>query len=47
MKFLHGMTNYSSYFVMKKDNVDVSSFSTIYKCTSVMRMTAYGAPGSL
>jgi hypothetical protein len=43
MKLLHGVREYDTYFVMNKDVVRVSGYSSIPKFTATMKMIAYGA----
>ncbi|KAK1682151.1 hypothetical protein QYE76_042999 [Lolium multiflorum] len=44
MNILHGVREFDPYFKLKVDAVGVLGFSSIQKCTAVMRMLAYGAP---
>jgi hypothetical protein len=44
IKLMHGVREYDSYFVMKKDTIGVFGFLEIKKCTTAMRLLAYGAP---
>ncbi|KAK1618171.1 hypothetical protein QYE76_023688 [Lolium multiflorum] len=43
MNILHGVREFDPYFKVKLDDVGVVGFSSIQKCTSAMRMLAYGA----
>ncbi|KAK1653181.1 hypothetical protein QYE76_070986 [Lolium multiflorum] len=44
MNILHGVREFDPYFKLKADAVGVLGFSSIQKCTTAMRMLAYGAP---
>jgi hypothetical protein len=44
MEILHGMREFDPYFKLKHDAVGMARFSAIQKCTTTMRMLAYGAP---
>jgi hypothetical protein len=44
MEILHGVRVFDPYFKMEHDIVGTGGFSSIQKCTTTMRMLAYGAP---
>ncbi|XP_071678486.1 uncharacterized protein [Lolium perenne] len=48
--FFHGIVEalqvYNPYFKCKKDCTGMAEFSLLQKCTTAMRLLAYGAPGN-
>ncbi|KAK1645871.1 hypothetical protein QYE76_063676 [Lolium multiflorum] len=45
LKIVYALRDYDSYFRCKLDCTNMAVFSAFQKCTMVMRMLAYGAPG--
>ncbi|XP_051190561.1 uncharacterized protein [Lolium perenne] len=43
-KIVHGVREYDTYFMAKKDCTGLWGFTSIQKCTAAMRCLAYGAP---
>ncbi|KAK1631078.1 hypothetical protein QYE76_005393 [Lolium multiflorum] len=44
LKIVHGVEEYDTYFMAKKDCTGLWGFTSIHKCTAAMRCLAYGAP---
>ena len=44
MRLVHGVREHDPWFKLKKDAVGTVGFSSIQKCTTAMRMIAYGIP---
>jgi hypothetical protein len=44
LKIVHGVREYDTYFMAKKDCTGLWGFTSIQKCTAAMRCLAYGAP---
>jgi hypothetical protein len=44
INILHGVQEFDPYFKMKHDAIGIVGFSSIQKCTTTMRMLAYGVP---
>ena len=42
---MNSIREFDSYFKCKKDCTSKLGFTSIHKCTTAMRMLAYGAPG--
>jgi hypothetical protein len=47
LRILHGVREYDDYFSLKKDATDKVVFTSYQKCTTVMRMHAYGVARGL
>ena len=45
LKIVNSIREFNSYFKCKKDCTDTLGFTSLQKCTTAMRMLAYGAPG--
>src|ERR1041385_1649100 len=45
LRIVNSLREHDNYFVCKKDYTSTVGFSTLQKCTTAMRMLAYGAPG--
>jgi hypothetical protein len=43
MEIFHGLREFDPYFKLKHDAVGTAGFSSFQKCTTAMRMLAYGA----
>ncbi|XP_071677155.1 uncharacterized protein [Lolium perenne] len=44
LKIVHGVREYDTYFMAKKDCTGLWGFTSVQKCTATMRCLAYGAP---
>ncbi|XP_071683388.1 uncharacterized protein [Lolium perenne] len=44
LKIVHGVREYDTYFIAKRDCTGLWGFTSIQKCTATMRGLAYGAP---
>jgi hypothetical protein len=45
MEIVFDFREFDTYFICKKDCIDRTGFSSIQKCTTTLRILAYGAPG--
>ena len=45
LRIVNSIREFDSYFKCKKDCTGTLGFTSIQKCTTAMRMLAYGAPG--
>ena len=45
LRIVNSIREFDSYFKCKKDCTGTLGFTSIQKCTTTMRMLAYGAPG--
>ena len=45
LRIVNSIWEFDSYFKCKKDCTGTLGFTSIHKCTTTMRMLAYGAPG--
>ena len=45
LRIVNSIREFDSYFKCKKDCTDTLGFTSIQKCTTAMRMLAYGASG--
>ncbi|KAE8809861.1 hypothetical protein D1007_13450 [Hordeum vulgare] len=45
LKIVNAIREFDIYFICKKDCTGTVGFSSLQKCTTAMRMLAYGAPG--
>jgi hypothetical protein len=44
---VNAIQEFDSYFICKKDYTGTVGFSSLQKCTTAMRMLAYGAPDDI
>ena len=44
-RLYHGVRSYDDYFILKKDAMGTIGFSGYRKCTTAVRMLAYGTCG--
>nr|XP_020146381.1 uncharacterized protein LOC109731619 [Aegilops tauschii subsp. strangulata] len=47
LRIVNDIREFNSYFICKKDCTGTVGFSSLHKCTTAMRMLAYGAPGDI
>ncbi|XP_073353866.1 uncharacterized protein [Aegilops tauschii subsp. strangulata] len=47
LRIVNAIREFDSYFICKKDCTGTVGFSSLQKCTTAMRMLAYGAPGDI
>ena len=45
LRIVNSICEFDSYFKCKKDCTGILGFTSLQKCTTAMRMLAYGAPG--
>ena len=45
LRIVNSIREFDSYFKCKKDCTGTLGFTSLQKCTTAMRMLAYGAPG--
>ena len=45
LRIVNSIREFDNYFKSKKDCTGTLGFTSIQKCTTAMRMLAYGAPG--
>ena len=45
LRIVNSLREYDNYFICKKDCTGTVGFSSLQKCTTAMRMLAYGTPG--
>ena len=47
LKIVYVTREFDNYFICQKDCTGTVGFSSLQKCTTAMRMLAYGAPGDM
>ena len=47
LRIVNYIREFDNYFICKKDCTGTVGFSSLQKCTTAMRMLAYGAPGDI
>ena len=47
LRIVNSIREFDNYFICKKECTDTVGFSSLQKCTTAMRMLAYGAPGDM